>query len=429
VVPQALVLSHTEQLDRLAAAVSEALPNAVVAGDPRFDRITASTGLRARYRAALGIAEHERLVVVTSTWSSRSLFGSWPDLFRQLLAELPIDRYRVAGVLHPHIWYGHSRLQVRLWLADCLRAGLLLVPPAEGWSAALIASDLVVGDHGAVTCYGAAIDKPVLLASFPASDVAAGSCVEVLGGIAPLLDRGLPLLAQIEDSIQSHPTGRYRAVRELISSVPGQAAARHRTVCYQLMGLSEPDHAAATPILSTDGLHPAGHGPRVAAVRASGDVDEAGRVALARHPADVMPARLSRHPVQVDPHLAVHADHPVPTLRGCADIVFALAEDTEHDSDWLTAALHVHPYCAIAAVIHPDHAAVILRQDPTVHIVLRSADGHGDPLAGVSALYLWQTHRNSYSLPEELSVHLGLGTPNLVQLTPTRIAEDRVDLG
>jgi hypothetical protein len=114
VFPQALVLSHAEQLDRLADAVSEALPNAVVAGDPRFDRITASTGLRARYRATLGITEHERLVVVSSTWSSRSLFGSWPDLFRQLLAELPVDRYRVAGVSHPHIWYGHSRLQVRL---------------------------------------------------------------------------------------------------------------------------------------------------------------------------------------------------------------------------------------------------------------------------------------------------------------------------
>lgn len=139
--------------------------------------------------------------------------------------------------------------------------------------------------------------------------------------------------------------------------------------------------------------------------------------------------------MQVDPHLAVHADHPIPTLRGCADIVFAVAEDTEaddteHDSDWLTAALHVHPYCAIAAVIHSDHAAVILRRDPTVHIVLRSPTGeHGDPLAGVSALYLWQTHRNDYSLPEQLSVDLGLGTPYLVQLVPARIAEDRVDLG
>lgn len=54
------------------------------------------------------------------------------------------------------------------------------------------------------------------------------------------------------------------------------------------MGLSEPDHAAATPILSIDGLHPTGHGPRVAAVRVSGEVDAAGRVALARHQADVM---------------------------------------------------------------------------------------------------------------------------------------------
>lgn len=58
------------------------MPYAVVAGDPRFDRITASTSLRARYRAALGIAEHERLVVVSSTWSSGPIkLSGLPDCY------------------------------------------------------------------------------------------------------------------------------------------------------------------------------------------------------------------------------------------------------------------------------------------------------------------------------------------------------------
>ncbi|MGQ0838086.1 hypothetical protein [Actinokineospora sp.] len=395
--PRALVLSHSEQLDRLARDVPDAVPNAVVAGDPRFDRITASLDLRARYRAALGVAEHERLVLLSSTWSSRSLFGAWPELFRQVLAELPVDRYRVAGVLHPHVHYGHGRRQVRLWLADCLRAGLLLVPPAEGWSAAVIAADVVVGDHGAVTCYGAAIDRPVLLAAFPAEDVAAGSCVAELGGTAPMLDGGTPLERQIEDAVTGHEPGRYHRVRDLVSSLPGAAAARHRALGYALLGLAEPEHDALVPVLSTDGLRPTEAG--VAALRVSGEVDEAGTVTLVRHPADVLRGRATRHPVQVDPHLVVHTDHPSPALRGAADIVFG--DDADR-------ALERHPYCAMAASIHHDHARVVTRRNPAARIVVRSTGA--DPLACVSALYLWQTHRAD-DPPAELVVDLGSGPP------------------
>src|SRR5207249_12258290 len=52
-VPSTIVLSHTEQLDRLARACPEAVGAALVAGDPCFDRMLASRPLRETYRQAL----------------------------------------------------------------------------------------------------------------------------------------------------------------------------------------------------------------------------------------------------------------------------------------------------------------------------------------------------------------------------------------
>jgi hypothetical protein len=87
-------------------------------------------------------------------------------------------------VLHPHVWHGHSPHQIRSWLADCVRAGLILIPPLEGWRAALIAADIVVGDHGAVTCYAAALDKPVALAAFDEHEVVVGTAVSTMVDLA-----------------------------------------------------------------------------------------------------------------------------------------------------------------------------------------------------------------------------------------------------
>jgi hypothetical protein len=48
--------------------------------------------------------------VVSSTWWHLSLSGSRPELFRRLLAELPVDSYQVVGILHPNTWHGHGPL-------------------------------------------------------------------------------------------------------------------------------------------------------------------------------------------------------------------------------------------------------------------------------------------------------------------------------
>ncbi|MCP3803281.1 hypothetical protein NLX83_28785 [Allokutzneria sp. A3M-2-11 16] len=363
VVARALVLSHTEQLDRLAVAVPQAVPVAVVAGDPTLDRIRASRPLRSRYRATLGVKANQRLVVVSSTWSSRSLFGAWPDLFRQLLAELPVDSYRVAAILHPHVWFGHGPHQVRLWLADCLRAGLTLVPPLEGWGAALIAADMVIGDIGATTAYGSALDLPVVLAAFPEDDVASGSCVDALGTSAARLDPNRSLRAQVEEALSGFVPGELHKAADLISSYPDEAAARLRACAYGLLGLSEPKRGVQVPPLR---LQPSTKDEMTAHLVTAD---------LTRYPADVFPGRLLAEPVLDDPHLVVHADHPDRALRSAADIVFC------HDEAQAETLFDDLP-CRLVAVIDRDHCEVRLRDGQVF-----SYEGE-DPLRYASELYL-----------------------------------------
>ncbi|HEX4220969.1 MAG TPA: hypothetical protein VHZ97_01260 [Pseudonocardiaceae bacterium] len=160
VLPASIVLSHNSQRDLLAAQCPPALPMAVVAGDPCYDRLRASLGLRAAYRSALGVGPGQELVVVASTWGPNGLFGRFPDVVAELPHRLASDRYRTAALFHPAMW-AHGPRQLRAWLAEACAAGLLLVEPTVDWRGVLVAADHVIGDHGSLSTYAAAIGRAV----------------------------------------------------------------------------------------------------------------------------------------------------------------------------------------------------------------------------------------------------------------------------
>lgn len=242
-----IVLVHDRELDVLARACPRAVPAAIVAGDIAFDRLSASLPFREHYRRALGVDDDRQLVVVTSTWSERSAFGRHPDLFERVLAELPPERYRVVGALHPQIWSQHGTWQVRAWLADCLRAGLTLLPPEEGWRAALVAADHLIGDYGSVTGYAAGIGTPVLLATDDTQVLLPGTPTAVVAGLAPRWCPGRPLLPRLRAAESARDTAGI--VRSLLTARPGRAAAILRAEMYRLLGLGEPARAVpASPL-------------------------------------------------------------------------------------------------------------------------------------------------------------------------------------
>jgi hypothetical protein len=196
-------------------------------GDLCYDRLMASIPFRAGYRRVFGLTRGQRLVIVESTVDSQA--------FEQLLAALPPERYRVA-LLSPRMW-AHGAWQVHTWLADHLLAGLLL-PHPESWRATLIAADVVVGDLGKATRYGAAIGLPVL--ALPSSaDRPLDDATELVHRHAPRFDAAQPIADQIEAARSGDRTWQDR-VAGLVTAQPGYAGDLLRTAMYELLDLTEP---------------------------------------------------------------------------------------------------------------------------------------------------------------------------------------------
>jgi hypothetical protein len=246
VLASALLLALDGEREVLRRQCPSALGAAVVAGDPCFDRLVASLPERDRYRRALGVAAGQELVVVSSTWGHDGLFGSAPDLLPRLMDQLPPARFRVGALLHPAVWSAHGARQIRAWTRDCHTAGLMLLDPMEDWRAMLVAADYVVGDHGSVTAYAAAVGRPVLrLASASAPGIASGSAQELVLAGAARLDPARPLLPQLRAARPLDAT----AIAGALTSRPGQANRLIRQAMYRILRLGAPGrHRQPTPV-------------------------------------------------------------------------------------------------------------------------------------------------------------------------------------
>jgi hypothetical protein len=195
---------------------------------------------RGGYRRALGVSEPRKLVVTTSTWGSRSLFGQAADLLDRMLVELPPDEFKVITLIHPNVWFGHGPRQVRAWLNDALRRGLALVPPASDWIGALVAADLVVCDQGSIGVYAAAANVPVILAQFADDDIAPGSASALLAASAPRLRADRPLAEQFTRAEAGHQVPASDVVAGRITSEPGRFHRNMRRLMYRLLLLGQP---------------------------------------------------------------------------------------------------------------------------------------------------------------------------------------------
>ncbi|WNF31140.1 hypothetical protein RI138_01195 [Streptomyces sp. C11-1] len=234
-----LAISHPSQEEQLLSSHPKAAGRTLLVGDPCYDELLVSAGRAGAYRRALGVPAGHRLVVLSSTWGGSSLIGRDPGLAARMLAALPYDEFRVAAIIHPNVWAGHGSWQVRTLLAPALEAGLMLVPHVHAWRSALVAADVVVGDHGSVTLYGAALGKPVLLGAF-GSEAVDGTAVAALGRAAPRLHGPGDLYEQITSALAGRD--RFTEVAEGAFDQPGRALTRLRTALYHLLDLPEPTH-------------------------------------------------------------------------------------------------------------------------------------------------------------------------------------------
>ena len=420
----ATVLSHPEQLARLRRHCPQAADTAVLAGDPCFDRLLAARERREQFRRAFGVAPGQRLVLLNSTWNPDSLFGDagddvLPALLPRLTSELPLDDYRFAAVLHPNIWYGHGPGQVRAWLHSARRAGLVLADPLDGWRQALLAADLVLGDQGSVTYYGAALGLPVLLGAGSPDGLDPDSPVGRFVRTAPRLRQHEPLEPQFEAALRavSPAAGPAEGTPAQVTSAPGRSAALLRRLFYGLLGLPEPAGRARLEALSlpeperTQRTVPL----RVLTVLRDGRADDAEGAAgdegaEGGAPPEIRVARFADP--SCEPH-GLHGLHGVsapavhtaldeaaaePELLASADVLLRYAAPDDPrlgpPEAWAADVLARHPHCALAAcVTGPGQALVRTREGRLVRLTGRP-DPLGrpyaaDPGAYVSALHAW----------------------------------------
>ncbi|WP_409461722.1 hypothetical protein [Amycolatopsis sp. GA6-003] len=215
-------------LERLGAIAPRAIESAVVVGDPTLDRMVASMSSRDHYRGVLGLDESCRLVVVTSTWGQQSLLGRHPRLVDTLLAQLPAKEFRVALVVHPNVWGAHGWWQLRQWLRGAFDSGLVLVPPLAGEQATLVAADWVIGDHGSMTAYGAALGHPVL----------AIDGVSPAGVSASRFDLDGDVRTQLE--LAARPVERESSASSEAPAVEAEPSRVLDRILYRLLRLEEP---------------------------------------------------------------------------------------------------------------------------------------------------------------------------------------------
>jgi hypothetical protein len=244
-VPAVVALSHVDLLGVLSRQCPQALPAARVVGDLCLDRLVASRTVRARYRDALGVAEGQTVVAVSSTWGPQSLFARFPALLGDLRSALCGDRYVVAVGMHSAVWFGHGPRQVLAWLRDQRRGGLLVVDP-DCWRGLVAAADVVVGDHGSATVYAAAAGVPVLRAPWAPDSVGVGSAVAALAEVAPMVTNAEPLPYQLDTAAAAFADEAGRTVAARVTSQPDQAARLLRTQMYRLLELAEPSGVAET---------------------------------------------------------------------------------------------------------------------------------------------------------------------------------------
>ncbi|MFE7626829.1 hypothetical protein, partial [Streptomyces sp. NPDC057509] len=385
-----LVLSHPEQLERLARVCEDTVPSAVLAGDPCFDRMLAARPYRDRFRRALGVRSGQRLVVLNSTWNPEGFFGTGggqdvlPGLLPRLTAELPADDYRLAAVLHPNIWYGHGPGQIRAWLDRAVRDGLTLIDPAHEWRQALLASDLVLGDFGAVSYYAAALGTPVLLAADGTGVLDPEAPLAEFVRRAPRLAPHAPLLPQVEREIAAHRPDPDAA--GFVTSEPGRSAELLRRHFYALMDLPEPPGPASLEPLPLPAYRPRKvTSPLHVRTRVEGT--------------DIAVERSTGHPAGAvgDAHLCVHEETRHPGDLDTADVITreARADDPRlgGPDTWTDEVLRLHPHCSAAVYLTGPHTCVVRARGHRRTLFRLSADtssgADADPAAYACAFHVW----------------------------------------
>ncbi|MFF3731369.1 hypothetical protein ACFYXM_13880 [Streptomyces sp. NPDC002476] len=416
-----LAVSHPDQEEQLLSTHPKTAGRTLLVGDPCFDELQSSQSHRDAYRRALGVAEGRRFVIISSTWGPSSLIGQDPELPARLLASLPYDEYQVGLIAHPNVWAGHGSWQIRNLQASALAAGLVLIPPVHSWRPALVAADVVIGDHGSVTLYGASLGTPVVLAAF-GEDAVPGTAARALAQVAPRLDPRTELHRQVADAIGTCGRTPSASVAQRAFAEPGRAHARLRAALYRLMGLPEPASASPhAPVLQLPEPKPTTD--RCTAWRVTTVIStDRGRptITVIRLPASL--TGFGEEDVDAFVHLACDEEERDRRLTESASVVLNHHQATTRAGahHWIAETLGRLPGCGLAAVDTDTHNTLVGLRDGRVVTATTTGPALGP---GLAAAVVYALLRTSQPLTGRcVTLRIGSDRSEAVRLTLDRAA-------
>ncbi|THV40095.1 hypothetical protein [Glycomyces buryatensis] len=353
-VPDFMALPGPAAARRLAIDCPTAVSNAAVTGDVCLERLRTSAVRRDDFRRALGVEPHQRLVVLSSTWDQNALTRSNRTLPERLLAELPMDEYRLAFIPHPNDEVADTPRPTG-FLRPYLENGLVMIPPEEGWRATLVAADCLIGDHGSVTYMGATIGLPVLLAAFGFANMPRESPLARFGRIAPRFDRSTPAAPQIRRAIESGPVDFDYADALAEPDTPPSARITQRAC--ELLGI-EPAAPTGPEHLPTPDLL-----PRCLPTSAWHCRIDPEAATWSRHPASV--------PSSGPGHLVADLACRDPRLRDSASVLLLHRDPVPASAavETLRSILDKQPVCRVASArTAADEASVVIRDGMSLRV-------------------------------------------------------------
>lgn len=389
VVPDVIALSHDEQRGRLQRMCPEANEFTRTIGDPTFDRMLASQSRRSRFRGLLNVPRDNKLVVVTSTWNEFSALGEHPMLVHRLAAQLPLDTFTIAVVLHPNIWAGHSPYGTRAFLTDPRDSGVIVVPP-DCWESALLAADLIIGDHGSVSFYGVALGIPFLQASDGLAELDPDSPSAMLSRAAERLNVDGDLRYQVERALDRPASRELIEITDQTLGQRGKSWGILHHLFYELMDLAPPRPSPR--------MHPVRdpfpeRGNDVAAFLTNAVLRDpnvsSGAVELERFPA-IVATDHRRDSDETDLFLVVDDIEVERSLRQNAEIFMRNGVISERDAaTWTTAVFLDYPGAAVAiAAIALDEFLLRRRSGQLLEVVVGGTTETSAFVAG-AAVHSW----------------------------------------
>lgn len=140
--------------------VPEYIGRADVIGCQRRDRIFSLEAARPSTRESIGLATHEKLVLIASTHSGKTLLGEHFDLLTGLIStEIPNTKYHV--IIHPFASKNHPGKLEKI-LSICAESrGRVQMANQSQLEESLVAADLMISDHGSLSLYYAALNRPL----------------------------------------------------------------------------------------------------------------------------------------------------------------------------------------------------------------------------------------------------------------------------